>query len=1211
MPGPLVFVFLLVFSLTPCFSQKLVINEVLASNGSGVEDDDGDTVPWIELFNAGEETVNLEGFGLSDDYDNPFRWVFPDVAIEPGAFLLVWASGKDRDDPVADLHTNFRVSQDGEEVILTLPDSTRLDEMEPTPMPTDISYGRKPDGADHWYFFSEPTPGGPNITDGYHGILEPPVFSRSGGFFQNDFNLDIQHPDTAVTIIYTTDGSEPCIDNLEGTTYFYKNQYPFYPDSPFGDTLSQAFTSYVYGQPIVIEDRSPHPDKISLISSTVHDPYYFPEEPVFKGTVIRARAYQDQMIPSEITTHTYFVTPHSSNRFSLPVLSISVQEDLLFDYEQGIYVPGLDADQWRLDNPNEPFSWPFRGNFRREGIDWEYPAHIELFEKPSMQRAMGRNIGLRIHGGASRSFPMKSFRLYARNQYTSSHLEYPFFESRPDDKYKRLILRNSGNDFPTTIWEPQYNSRTMFRDAAIQAIVQHMNFGTQAYQPFILFINGEYWGLINARERIDKYYLERVYGADPENIDLLTSRSGVKEGDNLHYLKTISYIEDHGLAEDVHYDYIQTRIDTESFMDYQIAQIYADNTDWPGNNIDFWRLRTDEYQPDAPYGHDGRWRWLMFDMDFGFGLWDREGSYQHNMLEFATDDDGPGWPNPPWSTFLLRSFLENESFLHGFINRFADQLNTAFLPERVVSVIYDMKNTIAPEVRDHYARWGWPAEQEEWEEKVEVMVEFAEKRPHYQKQHIKDFFELEGTYRLDLDVSNPLKGHIRINTIEIKPSTPGVSDDPYPWTGIYFKEIPIELEAIPVPGYRFSHWEGASNSSSALIELTPGENIQLKAHFERLTHHVLLHYWLLDTSIPNNTPLENLDPFYSIYHGAQLTYQSCLEGYPFEEGHPLWRKASMERRNQPTPINYRPEGNQDQDYDETPMRGLQVRQPFRQNEKENTMIFHLPTRGFSDIVFGFAAMDEGAADKLLVDYALDARDPQWIQYGLKSGEFELEDDYQLYSLDFSGIPGVSSNPHFSIRIRFVGEQMEQDEGERVTFNNITLDGIALGAHMIRSSAGPNGEITPRGRVPVYDGGKPDFTIIPNKNHQVSEILVDGQSVPESHWTFQGDTVIYEFPEVHSDHHIHASFFLHPDLFEEHDEQVLVYPNPASSRVNIAAMEEIQRIQLVTLSGNVLQGFEGLSGKEYSFSTRALPQGMYILIIQTQSRTVSRKLQIMR
>jgi hypothetical protein len=212
-----------VLSATASTGPHISINEILASNSKGIEDEDGDTVPWIELYNGGDEPVNLSFFGLSDDPERPWRWLIPDTTLQPGAFLLIFASGKDRATPGRPLHANFRVSRDGEPVTLTDINGNRIDHVPPTPMPVDISFGRFPDGSDNWVFFDRPTPGGPNRDGGFDDLLAPPVFSHHGGFYTVELDLSLaagnahegtslsafESAATGTVIRYTLDGSEP------------------------------------------------------------------------------------------------------------------------------------------------------------------------------------------------------------------------------------------------------------------------------------------------------------------------------------------------------------------------------------------------------------------------------------------------------------------------------------------------------------------------------------------------------------------------------------------------------------------------------------------------------------------------------------------------------------------------------------------------------------------------------------------------------------------------------------------------------------------------------------------------------------------------------------------------------------------------------------------------------------------------------------------
>ncbi|RXF56879.1 hypothetical protein EG867_16410, partial [Enterococcus faecalis] len=191
--------------------------------------------------------------------------------------------------------------------------------------------------------------------------------------------------------------------------------------------------------------------------------------------------------------------------------------------------------------------------------------------------------------------------------------------------------------------------------------------------------NGEYWGIHNLRERVDKYFLSAKFGVNEEQLDILEGNMAVDEGDNSHYAAMMDYLLANGAGEATHYNRVKEMMDMESYRDYMISEIFMANTDWPGNNIKYWRLQTPEYLPEAGPGRDGRWRWILFDADFSFGIY-RPEEYSLDMMRFTTRADGPDWPNPPWSTLLFRKLLENEEFKTGFIIRFCDQLNTAFLP---------------------------------------------------------------------------------------------------------------------------------------------------------------------------------------------------------------------------------------------------------------------------------------------------------------------------------------------------------------------------------------------------------------------------------------------------------------------------------------------------------------------------------------------------
>ena len=1012
-------------------SQTIQINEIMSSNETVYTDEDGTYQDWIELYNPDDFPQEITGYGLTDDVTVPFKWVFPAMVIEPGQYMVIFCSDKNRTDPTQPLHTNFKISAGGETIRLTLPFGVVEDEVAAIAIPTDYSYGRSENPASH-AFFTIPTPGAANTTQGYSEILSEPQFSVASGIYSAPFSLSITYPDPEATIFYTLDGSEPNPENLGGTTYSYKNSYAEFPENTSGELFYNTFTTLTYDHPIEISDRSTLPNKIASISTTFHnDPYYIPQNPIAKSTVVRALVYKNGALSSKPTTKNYFFSETGSSAFTIPVASISIDENALFDYEKGINVSGKKFDDWRAANP-EGDAMISDNNYLASGdaaeVKGNFSYYINGVEKIS------QDLGFRTHGGFTRIYPNKSLRMYARSEYGKSSLDFAFFNDRPFDSYKTIILRNSGNDV----------TLTYFRDAFIQRMNAHLHVETQAYQPTITFLNGEYWGLLNLRERYDKHYFKRIYNIETDALDFLEYNGYiVQEGDYEHYSALLNYLETNDLSDETNYNYVTTQLDPENFADFYIANIYARNTDWPHNNVEFWRKKTTAYEPDAPYGQDGRWRWVLKDMDYGFGYAGGTESYEHNTLAFASSTGGDINTNPEWSTFVFRKLLENNTFKTNFINRFADLMNTTYLPERANGIIAEMKAGIEAEIPQHGQRWQSFTTFSDWLNNIRTMSEFANKRREFQRNQIRDKFRIAKNIDANLNLSDPEAGYININTIAVKEGTDGIVANPYPWTGIYFSNIPVTLKAVANNGYTFSHWEGASESTNPEITLNEADSFNITAVFTAEEPEVLrapVYFWMMNGSIPNNLPLQSLSTTFEANGiDGSVQYESCLIGYPFVDGDPNWRKASMERRNSPTAINYIPEANNGILFANSDMKALQIKEPLHRNGLENTLVFNLSTLGYENVKFTFAAFNELTnATAITLEYAVNQGSPVWITDGLAASSFPLSDAYQLFAVDFSEIQAVSDNPDFRIRVRFTGSNMETDAGNRITFNNVAV-----------------------------------------------------------------------------------------------------------------------------------------------------------------------------
>lgn len=855
--------------------------------------------------------------------------------------------------------------------------------------------------------------------------LQPPQFSHLSGFYDSSFALTITHPDSSVEIIYTLNGAQPSRAHLNGKTFRYKNSYPELPGQ-LPDTipmLSRTYHSFHYQAPVLIYDRSIDSNDISQISTTFHHQHEPPQFLIPKAFVVKARAYLGND-SSEVVTRTYFVNANNSHQYTIPVISMSVNEEDFFDYDTGIYVAGQDFDQWRLEYPQRQTAGHNRANWRRRGRDYEKPAYFQYFKDG--YEVLSQNIGVRIHGGWSRSYVQKTLRLYARNAYDAQNsFDHNFFGE--PDSYKRLLLRNSGQDF----------RRTMFRDAFIQELVSH-HLPTQSYRPTILYLNGSYWGIHNIRTRFDKHFFDRVFGIDEEDLDYLNLADSAKEGTNEHYLKLLGIADTADFSNDETLSTLDTMMDIDNYTDFMIIQAFINNQDWRGN-IDYFRKRTEKYTPDAPFGQDGRWRWLLFDTDFGFGLYQ---GHQFDMIAHIQEDNTE---ENEKKTRLIRNLLKNDAFRQHFILRFCDIINTTFTKERMLQIMEDMGEVIEPYIEEHRERYDLSGNHN-WTDHLNAMKHFINRRAESQWGHLQSHFNTGDAVRVRLDVSSEDHGYIRINTIDINPETIGVNG--YPWEGVYFADVPITLTAEPMDGYRLDRWSGDVNSEEASITVYPREAKNIKAYFTRIEEPHVIHNWFFGTDLPNNTPLKVLETTYSVspLHG-QLTFQSAFTGYPYNRNHSRWRRASMERRNRPTDVNYFPKANNHLSFEDANMRGIQIRQPFVTSEGHSKLFFDFSTREFADVKLTLAVENEADIEALKFSYKLG---DSYSTHQLADSLIALFDSgsYKRITVDFSNVEASINADTFSVCVEFVGENLFDDLGKRININNVAV--IATPEHVVNT-----------------------------------------------------------------------------------------------------------------------------------------------------------------
>ena len=528
-----------------------------------------------------------------------------------------------------------------------------------------------------------------------------------------------------------------------------------------------------------------------------------------KTTIVRARVFESGYIPSYTQSRAFIYNVNHT----LPIVSLITDPHNLFDNEDGIYVFGDSYDQ------NYPH---FGANFWE---DWERPIHFSLYENNSNYET-SFNGGVKIFGGWSRGQAQRSFSFFARSKYGSSEINYKLFPQLDYSEFQSFILRNSGQDW----------LRTSVKDAALTSLLKGTGLDYQSYRPVVTYINGEYWGIYNLREKVNEHFIASKHNLDPDDIDLLTNNSELVHGSSDGYEELINFVSSNDLSIEENYNYVKDRIDVDNYIIYQVSQIYFNNHDWPGNNIKYWKHK------------EGKWKWIIYDTDFGFGSFPSWLGYNYNTLNFALTANGPNWPNPPWSTLLFRKMVENLEFRNMFINRYADELNSRFLPHRFSNHIDSLINNIKIEIPSHFNRWNSYVQNWNYQDYVNDMKNFSNNRPQFSRNHILSSFNLPNIQNLLLDIENLEMGSVQLNN--------NLLINENNWSGKYFESVPIKILAIAKSGYSFSHWSDESLFIYEDLDLNnPELIIDLKHHSKFKAH-----FKLAPLSIENSTFINNVYP---------------------------------------------------------------------------------------------------------------------------------------------------------------------------------------------------------------------------------------------------------------------------------------------------------------------------------------------------------------
>ena len=485
-------------------------------------------------------------------------------------------------------------------------------------------------------------------------------------------------------------------------------------------------------------------------------------------TVVKAKAFPtvNTHAASFTIVNTYFI----NETHSLPVISVS----------------------------SERVSTLLSGN----DFDRDYITHTEYFEDGN--RAFDMLGHFRSHGNDSWNLTQRGIRFYVEDDYGYAHkIDHQLFPTSDRTDFDVFILKASASDnFPRAA--EQWNRPSChLRDAYVQELSDRndLNLDERRYRRCVLYVNGEYWGVYEMRERIDSDYTKYYYDQGESWVDMLEYWGGLdaRYGSNDDWEILYNFMIQNDLSVPSNYDFVTERLDVSSLIDYVILNTFVVNTDWLNWNTKWWR---------GQKGEGTGWRYCLWDMDNIFGLGQNftglpDVTWQSDPCDvegvFGEVDD----PNIGHIEMLVALF-ENEEFFQQYASRYADLAATTFSCENMLGLLDEMIAEIEPEMPRQVARWN--GNLDDWYENLDSLRSQIQNKCIVVVDQVADCYEdegLTGPYDLLVDVFPPAGGRVQMN------SAIGTN---YPWTASYFGGIDLNFTALPENNFAFSHWEVANNT---------------------------------------------------------------------------------------------------------------------------------------------------------------------------------------------------------------------------------------------------------------------------------------------------------------------------------------------------------------------------------------------------------------
>ncbi|MDR2547678.1 MAG: CotH kinase family protein [Lachnospiraceae bacterium] len=505
---------------------------------------------------------------------------------------------------------------------------------------------------------------------------------------------------------------------------------------------------------------------------------------------------------TDVYTHTYLMGEDVFSRFDTIIISLSTDPYNIYDYDYGIFVPGRLRDEYIAETGDINPDPPRPANYNLQGRDAERPVYVEIIDQYG-QPILAQNAGMRVFGGWSRALDQKSIRLIARREYDPLHgsFDFDFFPNdlthygNPIEKYSQVVLRNNANDNPFAF----------MRHETVSDMASAILPDTQSNRPAAIYLNGAYYGFAWVQQRYTERYMDDHN--EISNGDWAILRGGewglwAPETDELAIDDVLDYramydMHELDLTNDMVFASLGEMMDIDNFLRYYAVQIYAGNYDWPWGNFRAYRYRGPEETRihDGISTADGRWRWLLFDTDWTFGLYGMSAREESlgRLLGFVRSDRG--------SSPLLISLLRRDDMKERFTLILCDIMNHHFSPEMVEDTARrkeaERLNELTFNFRDGGAQLkGTWSSLDFVSGQVDSIITFGRHRPAEMRKQIEKYMKVApGGFVINLAAHE--LAEIVLNTCTLK------NED---FHGFYYNINTVTLSASRPVGYQFSHW---------------------------------------------------------------------------------------------------------------------------------------------------------------------------------------------------------------------------------------------------------------------------------------------------------------------------------------------------------------------------------------------------------------------